>query len=449
MKIPIKKQVNLLFLMLFGWSIQGIAMEKPITQEFKLDNGLKIIVREDHRAPVVVSQIWYKVGSGKEYRGITGVSHALEHMMFQGTPNLPGDGFSKLISKHGGRDNAFTTEDYTAYYEEMDASNLEIAFKAEAERMSKLTLSADAFSKEIQVIMEERRMRTDDNPQNLTLERFLAIAYPKGPYHHPVIGWRSDLDTMNISHLRDWYEKWYTPNNATLVIVGDVKGEEVFNLAKRYFANIPKRELPPLFSQAELSPLGEKRVKVHVKANLPYAIWGFAVPSLKTAEHAKEAYALWVASAVLDGGESARFSRYLIRGDEIAASVNVHYEILKEYGAQFIISGVPAEEKSIAQLEEKVMAQIEKLKTELVPETELKRVKAQLLAQEVFEKDSMAEQAILLGALESIGLPWSLSDEFIEKINAVTPSEIQQVAKKYFNPMNLTMAELVPEKLTH
>ncbi len=449
MKIPINKQVGLLFLIFFGWSTQGITMEKPITKEYKLDNGLKIVVREDHRAPVVVSQIWYKVGSAKEYRGITGVSHALEHMMFQGTPNLPGDSFSKLISKHGGRDNAFTAEDYTAYYEELDASNLAISFSAEAERMAKLTLSQDAFDKEIQVIMEERRMRTDDNPQSLTSERFMAVAFPKGPYHHPIIGWQSDLDIMNATHLRDWYEKWYAPNNATLVVVGAVKSDEVFALAKQYFAAIPKRALPPGPPQQELSPLGEKRIKVHVKANLPYVIWGFSAPSLKTAKDEKEAYALWVASALLDGGESSRFSRELIRGQQVAAGVSAHYDLLKEYDTQFIITGVPAGQKTVAMLEESVMAQLEKLKKEPVSEEELNRVKTQLLAQEIFEKDSMAEQATILGVLESVGLSWSLADQFIEKIKAVTPAEIQQAAIKYFNPVSLTVAELIPEKLTH
>ncbi|MFI4938423.1 MAG: M16 family metallopeptidase [Candidatus Berkiellales bacterium] len=423
-------------------------MEKPITKEHQLDNGLKIVVREDHRAPVVVSQIWYKVGSADEYRWITGISHALEHMMFHGTPSLPKDGFAELISRFGGRNNAFTAEDFTAYYEELDAANLAISFEAEADRMSNLSLPAEAFAKEIQVVIEERRLRTDDNPQSVTWERFMAVANPMGPYHHPVIGWQVDLDAMRVDDLREWYHKWYAPNNAIIVVVGNVKPEEVFQLAQKYFGNIPSRQLPWVRSQKEIEPLGERRVKVHLSANVPYAIWGFDVPSLKTAENPTECYALAVASALLDGGESSRFSRELIRGHEIAASANTYYDPFKRYGTQFVLSGIPAHNHTIAELEEKVMVQIEKLKTEIIPDVELQKVKTQLFAQVVFDKDSMSDQATMLGLLESVGLPWQLLDEFPEKVQAITANDVQMAAKKYFQTKHLTAAELVPEKIT-
>lgn len=438
---------NLVLVGILGWSVQGISMEKAITKEKKLDNGLKIVVREDHRAPVVVSQIWYKVGSADEYRWITGISHALEHMMFQGTPTLPKDGFAELISRYGGRNNAFTTEDFTAYYEELDATNLAISFEAEADRMSHLLLPPEAFEKEIQVVIEERRMRTDDNPQNITWERFMAAANVMGPYHHPVIGWQVDLDHMKVEDLREWYQKWYAPNNAIIVVVGDVKAEDVFVLAEKYFGAIPTRALGQVRSQQEIAPLGERRIKVNIPANLPYVIWGYDVPSLKTAEDPTESYALAIASALLDGGESARFARDLIRGQQIAASANTHYDLFKRYHTQFVMAAIPTQNHTLGELEAKVMEQIEKLKNEPIPDTELQRVKTQLLAQEVFEKDSMSDQATMLGMLESVGLPWQLIDEFPEKIKAVTKEQVQAVVKKYFQPQRLTVAELHPEQI--
>lgn len=430
------------------WSLEGNTMEPAITKEHKLENGLKIVVREDHRAPVVVSQIWYKVGSSDETRWITGISHALEHMMFQGTPNLPGDGFSELIARYGGQNNAFTGEDFTAYYEELDASNLKISFEAEADRMSHLLLSQEAFAKEIQVVIEERRLRIEDDPQSLTVERFMAVAHPMGPYHHPVIGWQVDLDTMKVEDLRQWYENWYTPNNAILVIVGAVKAEEVFALAAQYFGTIPSRATKwEVRSQEEIVPLGEQRIKVHQPAQLPYGVWGFAAPSLKSAENQQEAFALFVTKAILDGGDSARFSKELIRKERIAASISAYYDPLKKYANQFFVVGIPAESHTIAELEKSIMNQIERLKTELISEAELARVKAQILAQEIFGRDSMSDQATRIGTFEAIGLSWQLSDEMVQKVNNVTPQDIQAVAQKYFQLRRLTIAELVPEKI--
>lgn len=421
-------------------------MEHPLTKEFKLDNGLKIIVREDHRAPVVVSQIWYKVGSSDETRWTTGISHALEHMMFQGTAKIPGDGFAELISRYGGQNNAFTAEDYTGYYEELDAANLQVSFEAEADRMNNLTLSKEAFAKEIQVVIEERRLRTDDNPQSVTWERFMAAAHPMGPYHHPIIGWQVDLDTMTVDDLREWYGSWYMPNNATLVVVGDVKADSVFELAKKYFAPIPARDVGKVRSQSQIAPLGEARLKVHRSANLAYGMWGFQVPSLKTSTDEKEIYALVVASALLDGGESARFPKELVRNQRVAISAQTYYDPFKKYTTQFLIVGNPAEGHTVAELETAIMQQIERLKTELVSEAELNRVKAQVLAQEIFGRDSISQQATRIGMLETVGLSWQIADQIVDKVKGVSASDIQAAARKYFDNKRLTVAELVPEK---
>ena len=188
--------------------------------EFRLDNGLKLLVKEDHRAPVMVSQVWYKVGASYEPSGITGVSHVLEHMMFKGTETHPPGEFSRIIAENGGSENAFTSQDYTTYFQRMEKSRLPISLELEADRMRRLQLQDEEFQKEIRVVMEERRMRTDDKPTALTYEQFRATAYMASSYRSPTIGWMNDLENMELSDLADWYRRWYAPNNATLVVVG-------------------------------------------------------------------------------------------------------------------------------------------------------------------------------------------------------------------------------------
>jgi len=216
-------------------SVNG-ALAASQVQEFKMANGMKVLVREDHRAPVVVSQVWYKVGSSYEHSGITGVSHVLEHMMFKGTKKHAAGEFSRIIAENGGRENAFTGKDFTAYFQQLEKSRLKVSFEMEADRMRNLTLPEEEFKKELAVVIEERRTRTEDKASSLTSEQFYATAFTNNPYHQPVIGWMNDLENMAVSDLRDWYEKFYAPNNATLVVVGDVNAEDVFELAKKYFA---------------------------------------------------------------------------------------------------------------------------------------------------------------------------------------------------------------------
>jgi zinc protease len=233
--------------------LSALAADPQPTHEFTLDNGLKVVVREDHRAPVVVSQIWYKVGSSYEAPGQTGLSHALEHMMFKGTEKI-GPGEASLILRDlGAEENAFTSDDFTAYYQVLARDRLGVAFELEADRMANLRLPADEFTREIEVIKEERRMRTDDKPMSKAYERFKTIAYLASGYHTPTIGWMADLERMKVEELRHWYKSWYVPNNATLVVVGDVTPGEVKTLAQRYFGPIAKRDVPPAKIPLELA----------------------------------------------------------------------------------------------------------------------------------------------------------------------------------------------------
>ena len=416
-------------------------------REITLENGLKVIVKPDHRAPVVISQVWYKVGSSYEMGGTTGVSHVLEHMMFKGTEKYPSGEFNKIISRNGGEDNAFTSKDYTAYYQKLEKSRLNVSFELEADRMRGLLFSENEFKKEVMVVMEERRWRTDDKPQSLTYEQFHATAFDNSGYHNPTIGWMDDLKNMQVDDLKVWYERYYAPNNATVVVVGDVSPEEVFKLAKQYFGPLKPFKVAPPKPRVEQEQKGTKRVELDLEeAKLPYLIMGYKVPVINTAKVKWEPYALDVLSGILDGGDSARFSKNLIRGSKIATSAGAGYSLDSRMQTLFLLDGIPANGVSIEELKQALMAEIEQVKNTPISEEELQRVKAQVISSAVYEQDSMFYQAMKIGIAETVGIGWREEQRYVDNIKAVTPEQIQQVAKKYLIPRTLTIAKLKPIK---
>lgn len=416
--------------------------------EFKLDNGLRVLVKEDHRAPVVVSQVWYKVGASYETLGITGISHMLEHMMFKGTQKIGPGELASLVSKNGGQQNAFTSEDYTGYYQVFEKSKLSVSFELEADRMHNLIFSEAEFAKEHQVVMEERRLRTDDDPQSLTYERFMAAAHTASPYHHPVIGWMSDINQLTLADLKAWYERWYAPNNATVVVVGDVVAAEVFEMAKKYFGPLSPKALIPQKETPEIPPMGQREIVVKTPAKLPWIIMGYNVPTAKTAKHSAEVYALDVITAILDGGRSARFEKELVREKQIVSSIGTGYQPFDRLDTILMITAVPTANHTPNDVKQAVLHQIERLKKDLVTPGELARVKAQVLAQKIYKKDSISSQAQEIGSLESVGLSWQLGEDYAKNIQAVTPEQIKQAAIKYLVSERLTIATLDPLPLT-
>jgi zinc protease len=416
------------------------------THEYILDNGLKLIVREDHRAPIVVTQVWYKVGGSFEPNGITGISHALEHMMFRGTTNHPKDEFSRLIAIGGGDQNAFTADDFTAYFQELDASRLKLCFELEADRMANLTIPEDAFQQEIKVVMEERRLRTDDNPEALANERLRAAAHISNPYHHCPIGWMNDLENLNVDDLRAWYKSWYGPNNATVVVVGDVNPEAVFELAKTHFGPVQPITVPKLKPRKELVNLGKRQLQINANATVPRLFMSYNVPSLLTASDPEEAYALLVLVMALDGGHSGRFSKNLIRKQGLVTSVFSSYNPFTLHETLMDFTAIPTEKHTLSEIEIAFLQEIEQLKTTPISDAELKRVKTNVIAQHIYGKDEMSNQAIEMGALESIGLSWKVADTFPEHIQSVTVEAVQKVAQKYLTLDRLTTAELIPLK---
>jgi zinc protease len=415
--------------------------------EYHLENGLKLVVKEDHRAPVMVSQVWYKVGSSYEHDGITGLSHLLEHMMFKGTEAHPAGEFSQIISENGGRENAFTSRDYTAYFQTMEASRLPVSFELEADRMRNLLLPEDEFGKEAQVVMEERRMRTDDDPQSLTYEQFNATAYTSSPYRIPVIGWMGDLESMVVGDLRRWYQKWYAPDNATLVVVGDVDPDNVYRLAKKYFGPLKPSGVTPPKPREEVAQHGPKRIVVKAPAKLPYLIMGYKAPVVLSDTQAWEPYALDVLASVLDGGDSARLPSRLVRGAAVAASAGASYSAFDRKETLFVMSGTPANGNSVADLQQALLDQVREVKETPVSADELERVKAQIRADKVYQQDSIFYQAMQIGMLETVGLSWKDADQYLSRIEAVTAQQVQEVAREYLVENRLTVAELSPQPI--
>jgi zinc protease len=445
--------VCLLLIQPFVWAESASNMKKETAftptkvHEYNLSNGMKVLVKQDNRAPIVASYVWYKVGSSYEPNGYTGMSHVLEHMMFKGTEKYPGTQFDEILADIGAQNNAFTSDDYTAYYEILGKQHLEVAFDVESDRMRGVLFEPNEFKKEIEVVKEERRWRTEDKPTAKTWEQFKATAYMNSPYQNPVIGWMTDLDNMKNEDLKAWYQRWYAPNNATLVVVGDVEPDAVFELAKQYFGKLEPSEIKLVKPQDEIPQVGKRHIVVKAPAELPYLIMGYKVPGIVNAENKWEPYALEVLSSILDGGDSARFARELIRGEEIASSAGASYSGYGRMPKLFTFSGMPAKGKNVNDLENAFYAQIDRLKNELVSEKELSRIKAQTIAEEVYEQDSIDQQASLLGFLETVGLGYELMDDYIENIQAVTAEQVQDVAKKYLQEDRLTVAELVPQPI--
>lgn len=416
------------------------------THEYQLSNGLKLIVREDHRAPTVAHMAWYRAGSMDEVNGKTGVAHVLEHMMFKGTDKVKAGEFSRLVAAVGGRENAFTSRDYTAYFQQVEKSKLEDVIKLEADRMSNLNFDDAEFLKEIQVIMEERRLRTEDNPSSLLNESLMATAYMSSPYRHPVIGWMNDLENMKASDARDWYRSWYKPNNATVVISGDVDAKKVLNMAEKYYGAAAAHELPVRKPQIEPPQKGIKQVQVKAPADSAQLAMAWKVPRLEPGKlDEPEPYALELLTAVLDGYDNARLNRTLVKQEKVVNDVGVGYDMISRGPELFLISATMAKGKTVNQAQVSIRKALDELKQKGILESELKRIKVRILSEQIYKRDSIFGQAMEIGSTEMAGFSWKDIDYMLEKMQSITPAQVQAVAKKYLVDEGLTIAVLDPQ----
>jgi zinc protease len=425
-----------------GLLVAGAAQANPF--ETTLGNGFKVIVKEDRRAPSAVHMVWYRVGAMDEVDGSSGVAHLLEHMMFKGTAKVGPGEFNKQVAAVGGRDNAFTSSDYTAYFQQVPPKELGHMMALEADRMVNLRITDADFTKEIEVVKEERRLRTDDKPHALVQEQLQASAYLAHPYRRPIIGWMADLERMKAADARAWYRAWYTPNNATLVVVGDVDHRQVFELARRTYGAIPVRALPPRREIAEPEQRGPRQAVVRAPAELPYLTLAWHVPTLRSLDDAKDYFALQVLAAILDGYEGARLNTRLVREGRLAVSVGAGYDGMARGESLFMLDGTPAPGKTVAELEAALRAEVARIRDGGVTEAELARVKTQAVAGQVYKRDSLMGQAMEIGMLEVSGLSWRDEARLLAGIREVSAAEVQAVAGRYFSDETLTVAILEP-----
>lgn len=447
----LKQLMHILFrhLTLFTFSLlfTSTLYAKNASFSTTLNNGLKVIIQEDHRAPLVMLQIWYAVGSADEPENLLGISHVLEHMMFKGTIRVPDHQLKVINATYGGSLNAFTGNNYTYYYQFYPKDYVNLALELEADRMSNLYLRQQDFATEIKVVMEERRQRIDDNAQALAFEKFRAIAYPDSPYRNPVIGYMHNLEQLSLSDLQQWYKTWYAPNHATLVITGDIDSQQTLVQIQRYFGDIPAQVTKSRNNAQQQINTGYRHLEQkssNVQVPNLYMAWN--VPSLATSANTSQAYALSLLKNVLDGGISARLQQQLVHQQKVLTSVSVNYEMINRGDTLFTITAIPTENTSLATAQLAIENAINQLKTELLSDHELQKIQSRTLSQLVYAQDTLAGQAQLIGNFAVNGLDYHMIKELPNLYQDITAQDIQNVVQQFFNHENLATSYLQPEE---
>jgi zinc protease len=434
------RETLMVVLLLLFLSTQGFGQEMKVTETI-LPNGLKVLLKEEHKSPVVTFQVWYRVGARNERLGKTGMSHLLEHMMFKGSKKYGPKQFSRVVQRNGGNDNAFTSKDYTAYFENIAADRLETAMDLESDRMQNLLLDPKEFLSERDVVKEERRMRYEDDPTQTMVEQMMATAFSAHPYQWPVIGWMADIGNITRDDLEKHYRTYYAPNNATVVVVGDFDRSKTLALVEKYFGGIPRGPEVPKVGAVEPKQLGEKRVKVKQEAELPAIYAGYKVPTLTSAD----SYALNVLQGILSSGKSSRLYRSLVYDKQIALYAGGDYEdVSRDPNLFYVYAGIMPG-KSEDEVERALYLEIDRFKNEPVTDEELQKAKNQAEASFIMSQDSVFYQAMLLGQYETVA-NWKLLGAYLDGIRAVKKEDIERVAKRYFSEDNRTVGILVPVK---
>ncbi|MBI4684086.1 MAG: insulinase family protein [Nitrospirae bacterium] len=410
-------------------------------KEYTLKNGLKVIVVEDHKAPLATFQIWYRVGSRNELAGKSGMSHLLEHMMFKGTPKYGSKAFSKIVQKNGGIDNAFTTKDYTMYYQSLASDRINLSIELEADRMNNLIMDPKEVIAERSVVMEERRMRYEDDPQTSLYEEVVATAFKSHPYHWPVIGWMSDLSSIERDDLYSHYRAYYSPDNAVIVVSGDIAADEIIKKIKALFENIPPVSGRKNVLSKEAEQQGEKRVALKKEAELPYIIAAYHTPSFPS----EDSYALEVLGMILSGGKSSRLYKSLVYEKKLALYAYADYNGFNKDPYLFLFGATSSPGRDVKDLENALYGEIDRIKNELPLEKEVQKAKNQIEASFIMGLDSIYFQAEILGMFEMIG-DWKMKEQYLEGIRKVMPDDVSRVAKKYLNEENRTIGILIPMK---
>lgn len=437
MLAPLRRARGLLVLLLLGLAVP--ARPADVVVEATLDNGLRVLLLEDHRSPVITSQLWYRVGSRNEQPGLSGLSHYLEHMMFKGTPRYGPRTFSRLLEEQGASENAYTSQDATVYFVTVAAGKIDLVLDLEADRMRNLLLDPREVDAERKVIAEERRTRTDDDPVGALAEELNAAAFKAHPYRIPTIGFVTDIPQLTAADLRAWYDVYYRPNNAILILVGDFAASDMLDRVRARFGGIPRGADPPPVRVVEPEQRGERRVWMRKEAQLPVIFIGYRAPN----HQSPDAYALDVLSTVLSGGRASRLYQRLVYEQRLALDAGGDYTRLSLDPDLFTFYATVLPDKTVDEVERALLAEVERLRADPVGAEELQRAKNQIEAAFVFRQDSLYARASTLGSYELVG-GWRLREAYLPGIRAVTAADLQRVARRYFVGDSRTTAILVP-----
>ncbi|MGH7886469.1 MAG: M16 family metallopeptidase [Candidatus Binatia bacterium] len=435
-----RRRLVLLFALFSFAANFDLAHAEPV-QEFVLDNGLKVLLLEDHKSPSVTFQVWYRVGSRNEKDGKSGLAHFLEHFLFKGTPTTAPEEYSRIIAKNGGRSNAFTSTDMTVYFATMSRDKIHLQLELEADRMANALLGETYFEPEKKVIQEERRLRTDDNPASALGEVANAVAYTVHPYRRPVVGWMEDIQNLTRQDLVDFYKLHYAPNNAFVVVTGDFSTAELLPKIKAAYEKIPRGAEPPKVKVTEPEQRGERRVTLKKEAELPVITMYYHAPNHTN----PDSFALDLLSVVLAGGRSSRLHHELVYKKRLAHGIDADYSSVSIDPTGFAISAQLLPGKDAAELEREIDRELEKVKIDPVSDKELQKAKNQIEAAFVFAQDSIFGQAMKIGYYEIAG-GWRQMNEYLDGIRKVTREDLRRVAKKYLDRDRRTVGILIPTK---
>ena len=413
----------------------------PAVLSVTLENGLRVLLVEDHRSPIVSFQVWYRVGSRNESRGHTGIAHFLEHMMFKGTPTTGPRSFARIVEQNGGRDNAFTSQDVTSYYVNIAADRVGLVVDLEADRMQNLLLDAKEIESERQVVIEERRTRTEDDPNGFLSEELQALAFHAHPYGQPIIGWMEDLKRITPEEIRAFYKAYYVPGNALVVAVGAFQAPALLGTIKDRFGKIPRSANPPPVTAVEPPQKGERRVVVRKEAQLPIVYLAYPVPN----QESTDAPALEMLSTILSSGRASRLYRSLVYDRQLALDAGGDYSWFSFDPNLFWFWATAMPGQTPETLEKELLAEMAKLAKEPVTDVELQRARNQIEAAFVFQEDSVHRRASLLARFELLG-GHGLKDSYLERIRAVTAADVQRVARAYFLDDKKNTGVLLPRQ---
>lgn len=411
--------------------------------KYSLDNDLNIYIKKDSRAPVVLSQIWYKVGSTYEPQKLTGISHMLEHMMFKGTDKYSKDDLNSIVENNGGIQNAFTSFDYTAYYQFWHKKNLELSLSIESSRMANLFFDESEFTPERKVVLEERNLRVDDKAFSYAFEQFMKLAYQGNSRHTPIIGWREDIENYTLGNLKEWYQQHYAPNNSSIVLVGDIDEKSAIAMTKEHFGSIPKSKLEDYNNEPSLINFGYRHSQIKKSPNdTDAAILGYITPSLTTDYEKNDPFALMILNNILGSADASILQQKLVREQNLCCHIDSEYSPFIKGEDIFIITAIANHDQNLENIQEKIEEAISHLITTGISQEQLNRAKVTIKADKVFAMDSLETQANLIGSLASINLDVDYY-KYLEKLHDVTTQDVNRVLDKYFNKENLTSLHLL------